>query len=92
MKIFELIKENWEIIGMVVSPVFSFFVGRKSKKNMETSGELENIKTAREIEKKINEDIQDQVTKLMEYSNKLEVIIEKQRVIILNYKEKYGEI
>lgn len=71
----KFIVENWEGIAALFGTAVSFFVGRKSKKNTETSGELENIKVVREIEKDLLTDMRERVTELIAIGNEQEILI-----------------
>lgn len=75
MKIFEYINE----IGLIIGGIAAFFTGRRMKKSEVQSSELENIKTVREIEKQLLQDVKDQVQELIKTKEELERIIKEQR-------------
>ncbi len=82
--------EYWSEISLAVGGVMAFFTGRKMKRNEENSGELQNIEKVREIEKQLLLDMEEQIKKLIDYNNKLELIIEKQSIKIRRYEVKFG--
>lgn len=87
---FELIRENWTELSLTIAGIGSFFAGRKSKKNNDQAGELENIQKVREIEKSLLSDMDEQIRKLIQTNNTLEAIIERQSKKIRRYEVKYG--
>lgn len=89
---FSTIAENWQQISLAISGIIAFFAGRKTKKNAEQSGELQNIEKVREIEKALLEDMEEQIKKLIDTNNILEAIIEKQSKKIRYYEKKYGHV
>ncbi len=88
----KLISDNWEILSGIVVSVFAFFGGRKTKKNEEQSGELENLSKVREIEKSLLLDMEEQIKKLVEYNDRLEHICGKQRCLIDRYEKEFGKL
>lgn len=89
---FEIIKNNWTEFSLALGGIASFFAGRKSKKNKEQAGELQNIQRVREIEKSLLIDMEEQIKKLISTNNILEVVIRKQSKKIRQYEVKYGVI
>jgi len=87
---FELAKQNLTEISLFIGGIFSFFAGRKSKKNGDIAGELENIEKVRNIEKTLLSDMEEQIAKLMSNSDRLEEIVERQIRKIRQYEVKYG--
>lgn len=87
---FQVIKENWAEISLAIGGIISFFAGRKSTKNNDQAGELENIQKVREIEKSLLADMDEQIRKLIQTNNTLEAIIERQSKKIRRYEVKYG--
>lgn len=77
------LKENWELITGLIGSVVAFFTGRKSKRQNEKTTELENLEKVREIEKKLIDDMENQIDKLIKYNDYLE---EK----LVKYIDKYG--
>jgi hypothetical protein len=92
MNVISLLKDNWQEVMVLAGTISSFFIGRKSKKNADFSGELENIKTVREIEAKLLVDMRDQIFKLIAQNDALELIIDKQSVKLREYQVKYGKL
>lgn len=87
---YDLIMNHWSQITLALGAVVTFFVGRKTKKNQEFSGELGNIEKVREIEKQLLIDMEEQILKLIKNNDKLELIVEKQSKKIRAYELKYG--
>ena len=86
----DFFKNNWTEVTLAIGGVASFFAGRKTKKNTEQTGELENIKIVREIEKDLLADMRDQIDKLIQTNNVMESIIRRQSLKIRQYEVKYG--
>ncbi len=87
-----IIENKVWFVGLITG-FFSFLGGRKTKKNQEEAGELQNLKTVREIEKQLFDDmairideykqLSDDLLKIIEEKNK---IIEDQKKMIINQK------
>lgn len=82
----EFIVNNWQNVASMIGIVVSFIVGRKTKRNIEKSGELDNIEKVREIEKALLQDMEDQIKKLIETNNKLEDLVSAQNERIREYE------
>jgi len=85
MKLVNYLIENWETISLAVGGVVAFFTGRKTKKISNQSSELDNLKTVREIEKQLVEDMKVQIIDLLQVNNNLELIVKA-------YETKYGKL
>ncbi|QHB38614.1 hypothetical protein pippi81_gp050 [Flavobacterium phage vB_FspM_pippi8-1] len=88
----EIIVGNWEIIAGLIGSVFAYFGGLKIQRQSVRTSELENIKTVREIEKTLLEDMKTQVDQLVEVNNYLKKVVNEQEKSINKYKQKYGEL
>jgi len=86
----DFLMDNWGKMAAALTAVSSFFIGRKSKKNKDDLGQLNNIKLAREIERSLLDDMEEQITKLIQTNNTLEAIIKEQSDKIRAYRLKYG--
>lgn len=88
----EIISKNWEIISVTFGGIIAWFGAQKLKKQNEKTSELENIKTVREIEKTLLDDMKTQVNQLIENNNYLKKVVNEQEEIINKYIKKYGEL
>jgi len=86
------ITENIELIGGGLASLVAFFGGRKSKKQNEKTTELENIERVRVIEKKLLQDMEEQVDKLIKYNDYLEGIVKQVKQKLVKYVDKYGQL
>lgn len=84
--------EYWQQISLTIGGVAAFITGRKTKKNNEKNGELENIEKVREIEKKLLKDMEEQILKLIENNDRLELIVRKQSDKLRAYEMKFGSL
>ena len=75
--------ENKELLISVLTAIIAFISGRKTKKLNEKSAELQNLEKVREMEKQLVKDMEEQVSKLIDYTSYLEVVVEA-------YKKEYG--
>jgi len=87
-----LFSNNWEIVAGLLGSVTTFFVGRKSKRQIEKTSELENLEKVRAIEKQLIQDVQDQVSELIKYNNYLEGVVKDIKKQLTKYVDKYGEL
>lgn len=83
----EWILQNKEWLGGLVLGFFSFLTGRKTAKNQEESGELENLKTVREVEKSLINDIKDSITGYKKIIDENEIVIANLKTIVSNQKK-----
>lgn len=88
----DFITKNWEIISGMIGTAVVWWGSQKLKRQSEKTSELENMKTVREIEKSLLEDMQGQVNKLIEQNNYFKKVINEQEKIINKYVKKYGEL
>lgn len=88
----ELIAGNWEIVAGLIGSVVAYFSGLKVQRQNVRQSELENIKTVREIEKTLLDDMKGQVNQLVEVNNYLKKVVDEQEKSINKYKQKYGEL
>lgn len=95
----DFLLNNWSEISLAIGGVGAFLVGKRTRKNDNESGELQNIEKVREIEKQLLEDMDDQIEKLMtknkrvmSYNDKLELVIEKQAARIQKYEDRFGKL
>ena len=90
--VFDFITNNWGKLTAIITTVSGFMIGRKSKKNKDDLGQLNNIKLAREIERSLLDDMEEQITKLIQTNNTLEAIIKEQSNVIREYQLQFGSL
>lgn len=79
--------DHKEWIAGIIASVVMFFTGRKSKKISEESSQLQNLKTIRELEKQLVEDVKNQIIELREINTGLLLLIEEKDEIIDKQQE-----
>jgi hypothetical protein len=89
----DLIKSHWDNIFLALSAVAAWFTGRKiqasTNKEAEANAvgvELQNLKTVREVEKQLLEDMQENVTNLLAINTELKGIISQLETVIKESK------
>jgi predicted butyrate kinase (DUF1464 family) len=87
-----LISQNWEILAGLLGSILAFFGGRKSKKQLEKTSELENLEKVRVIEKQLIQDVHEQVSQLIKYNKYLESVVKEIKQQLTKYADKYGEL
>tara|TARA_R110001606_G_scaffold392866_1_gene562231 strand:+ start:135 stop:425 length:291 start_codon:yes stop_codon:yes gene_type:complete len=87
-----LISQNWEILAGLLGSILAFFGGRKSKKQLEKTSELENLEKVRVIEKQLIQDVHEQVSQLIKYNKYLEGVVKEIKQQLSKYVDKYGEL
>lgn len=87
-----LISQNWEILAGLLGSILAFFGGRKSKKQLEKTSELENLEKVRVIEKQLIQDVHEQVSQLIKYNKYLEGVVKEIKQRLTKYVDKYGEL
>jgi predicted butyrate kinase (DUF1464 family) len=87
-----LISQNWEILAGLLGSILAFFGGRKSKKQLEKTSELENLEKVRVIEKQLIQDVHEQVSQLIKYNKYLESVVKEIKQQLTKYVDKYGEL
>jgi len=85
----EFIKNYWDNIFLALSAIAAWFTGRKiqasTNKEAEANAvgvELGNLKTVREVEKQLLEDMRANILELMRMLNEQEVVIRESRLLI----------
>jgi len=86
------IANNWEVIAGLIGSVVAYFSGLKIQRQSVRTSELENLKTVREMEKTLLNDMKTQVDQLVEVNNYLKKVVAEQEKSINKYKQKYGEL
>lgn len=84
--------ENWQIIAGLIGSAVAYKGGLHIQQTNEKTAELENLKTVREMEKGLVDDMKAQVDKLVEVNDYLKRLVEEQTRTINSYKLKYGEL
>ena len=89
MKVF--LYENWQylitIIGSAIAYVVGDTRGKRQRKANDRSSELENLKTVREMEKQIVDDVKAKVEELREINSGLQTLIDQKDEIIDKQQE-----
>lgn len=81
-----------EVLMPFLTGVIAYVTGLKTKKLNVRTKELENLEKVREVERKLIEDMEEQVNKLIEYTDYLERIVSVLRKELEGYKRKYGDL
>jgi len=88
----KFISDNWQIIAGLVGSAIAYVGGIKIQRQSVRTSELENLKTVREMEKTLLNDMKQQVDQIVEVNNYLKKVVDEQEKTIKKYKEKYGEL
>lgn len=86
------IVEYWEVIAGLIGSAIAYLGGAKMQRQSVRTSELENIKTVREIEKTLLDDMKAQVNQLVEVNSYLKKIVDEQEKTLKKFKQKYGEL
>lgn len=89
---FKFIEDNWQIVAGLIGSAVAYLGGLKIQRQSVRTSELENLKTVREMEKTLLNDMKTQVDQLVEVNNYLKKVVEEQQKSINKYKQKYGEL
>ena len=85
----DFIFEYKDIFFPIITSIVAFFSGRKSKKLNDKTVELANIEKVREIEKTLLDDMEDQVKKMITYTNHLEEVVNNLKINLSQCENRY---
>ena len=88
----KFILDNWQIIAGLIGSAIAYVGGLKIQRQSVRTSELENLKTVREMEKTLLNDMKTQVDQIVEVNNYLKKVVAEQEKTINKYKQKYGEL
>ncbi len=85
----DFIFEHKDVFIPIITSIIAFLSGRKSKILNNKSTELANIEKVREIEKTLLDDMEDQVKKMITYTNHLEDVVNDLKVNLTQCESNY---